>query len=674
MGVSRTWNGSTSNYLETIHGTLNNASTQFAWIRPASLGGNFAIFGNSYDAGYGWRISSANKLELFWSNGIVSDANKLSVPLLIANAASEDWLQVGVPLFVAISIVATAPTPIANFYAGFNPATVQLIGSNSGGPPIAPNGVQHLILGGNMYGLTPEMAFAGELDRLGRYGGRNLSLAELQAVAVCEATPPAFGLQFFYEITGASPELDDGGNHFDAVIHGLLPLGPELCGGTPPVDDSSSSGGSSGPGEPEDAGELRVTQVRKWYAWRLGPTIPEATCTFVPVVRILRTATFLPVMELDLYSTLRYTRRWTDLDDFELKLSCDTEQGALLAQLLKVRTPLDPPARPGEYVLAVAFNQLVDFVGFIDRIKVFKGSGRHEMTLGGYGLDRILSDRVLAPASGDEFDDYNDPVETIIKTMVDRHIKTPGSFTTLIPNFNEAQREVPSVLIAADNELGPTIVYNGRFQRLIEGIRDVLQAAEGTLGYSLQLVNGTLLFDVVPGNDRSLSVVFSPDYDNVSEFDWEYDGLNFSSHVVMGGQGTGATKLLQTVFTLESQRFDIERRESYLDASDSETTAKLDDKGKAFLQDKGKFEIIRIKKLPGSRPCYKEDWDVGDFVGLRDKQYNINVSRRIEEVTVSCAAGQVTAFDLVLAKSSPIGPLAQLQAWRQGATGAVARQ
>jgi len=229
MGVSRFWNGSTSNYLETVHGTVINASTQIAWISPSTLGGNHAISGNSYDAGYGWRISTNNRLELFWSNGPVPDFNKLSVPLLVADGATEDWLQVGVPLFVAISILVTAPTPSANFYAGFTPDTVQLIGSNSGGPPIAPNGVQHLMFGGNMNGLTPEMAFAGYLDRLGRWG-RNLSLAELKAIAVCEAIPPAFGLQFFYEITGASPELDDGGNHFNAVIHGLLPLGPDLCG------------------------------------------------------------------------------------------------------------------------------------------------------------------------------------------------------------------------------------------------------------------------------------------------------------------------------------------------------------------------------------------------------------------------------------------------------------
>jgi hypothetical protein len=296
------------------------------------------------------------------------------------------------------------------------------------------------------------------------------------------------------------------------------------------------------------------------------------------------------------------------------------------------------------------------------------------MTLSGYGLDRILSDRVLAPAAAQEFDAYDDPVETIIKTMVDRHLKNPGTFTTLIPGFNEAQREVASLLIATDKELGPTVVYNGRFQKLIEGIRDVIQAGGGSLGYTLQLTNGTLLFDVVPGNDKSLSVIFSPDFDNVSEFEWEHDGLNFASHVVMGGQGTGITKLLKTVLTPESERVFIERREAYMDASDADTTPKLDDKGKAFLQDKGKVETVRIKKLPGSRPCYKEDWDVGDFVGLRDKQYGINQSSRVEEVTVSCAAGQVTSFDLVLAKASPIGPLAQLAALRQGSTAAVARQ
>lgn len=659
MGVARHFNGSGDCLFRA--GNINSSQFTFAaWVkRDAVIAARNGLCGRLWDENSGWAfiVDEFNQLGLYVGGSGTNEFTSIPCPDIVT-----EWAFIG---------ITRQSDATVRFYYGLTADTVALIG----GPLTQTVGIGVLGSQGEMLG---NVTFGSEAGITGWNGSMDqaglwevpLTLAELKLAAICGSVVRVSDSEFIAAITGDSPEPIVSGNV--VPYPPLTVLGTTIITGFPVGCDFAPGEEEPPPPEAEEGeGQIRVTQARKWYAWRIGPVVPDAACVFIPVIRILRAVDFLPVMELDAYATCRYTRRWTDLDDFDLKFSCDTEQGLRLAQILK---PSDGSKQNGKYLVAVAFFQLIDFVGWIDRIKCFKGGGRHEMTISGYGLDRILSDRVLAPGLGDEFDAYDDPVETIIKTMIDRHIKTPGTFTTMIPGFNEASREVPPLLIAADKELGPTVVYNGRFQKLIDGVREVIQSAEGELGYTLQLVNGIILFDVVPGMDKSLSVVFSPDYDNVSEFEWEHDGLNFCSQVVLGGQGTGTAKLLQSVYTTESLRFNIERREAYLDAADADTLVKLTDKGISYLEDKGKVEIVRIKKLPGSRPCYKEDWDLGDFVGLRDSQYGINQASRVMEVTVSCAAGQVTAFDLVLAKASPIGPLSQLSSLRQGATGAVGRQ
>ena len=161
MGQSRTWNGNVANYLNTVDQVTNQVGliSQAAWIRPAALGITNTIFGNSYDAGYGWRISSSNRLELFWSNGTTYDFHKLSVPLLVADGASQDFLQVDTPLFVAINITSYLSPTSADFYAGITPNGVTLLGSQGGGASVTTNEVQMVAIGVNMLGLTPDVAF-----------------------------------------------------------------------------------------------------------------------------------------------------------------------------------------------------------------------------------------------------------------------------------------------------------------------------------------------------------------------------------------------------------------------------------------------------------------------------------------------------------------------------------
>jgi len=237
VGLSRVWDGSVSNYIKlTGQGLFNNPSCQCAWIEPASIGVLGTILGNRYDSGYSMRITASNELELFWSTEPLVAGNwtdySLKVPLTTAGGAPSNFLVAGTPLFVCINITFSGAPVIADFYAGFTPGSVQLVGTRSGGHAIAPNGSVACGIGINMYGLTPQHAFNGKIARVAVIA-RALTASEIRAFAACGALPPDTNVavtRFFLEITGASPEPNNYGTSIPGTVVGTLPTDDGLCG------------------------------------------------------------------------------------------------------------------------------------------------------------------------------------------------------------------------------------------------------------------------------------------------------------------------------------------------------------------------------------------------------------------------------------------------------------
>lgn len=237
-GESRVFSGSTSNYLIISgQGLSGSVSGQCAWISKDELGTLGTIFGNRFDAGYAFQINAADELQFsFQESGTIY---YMSAPLTIAGGASQDYLQVNVPLFVACNITHSlggSPPVTADFYAGRTPDLVSLIGSDSAGTFVASNGVQSVHIGGNNFGAgappSPTFdSFKGKLDRVGSWT-RTLTLAEYRAVAVCNAAPSQTSLSFFLDMTGVSPEPNSKTAGTSATIVGTVPVSFGLCSGT----------------------------------------------------------------------------------------------------------------------------------------------------------------------------------------------------------------------------------------------------------------------------------------------------------------------------------------------------------------------------------------------------------------------------------------------------------
>lgn len=394
--------------------------------------------------------------------------------------------------------------------------------------------------------------------------------------------------------------------------------------------------------EPATTGTLKVTNALKILQLVELPQsliAPNGKCLQRYVLRILRASDLLPVLELDEYEYLNYTRRLTDLDEFELRLSLDTVQGK------RMRTIGIAPSN-GDYILNVLIEGISDFSGFMDRCSISLSSkGEHVATFRGNGLDRMLADRIVVPPDGVEHDSYADAAESVIKQLVDRHLINPVASN--IANFNDATRAVSQLLVSVDNGHGLPVTFEGRFQRLIDAVKEVSQASND-IGTFFTIIGSKILFEVSEGIDRTKSVIFGPERNNVISILFDKDGLNYASHILLAGQDVGTARQLTTVY--DPTKSFIQRRETFIDARDLDTVAKLTARGDSVFSERSVVDLYQIEKAPGSPPCYKEHFELGDTITVLWQLYGINVAVRIYEVNVGVVAGQATNIRLTFGK------------------------
>jgi hypothetical protein len=385
---------------------------------------------------------------------------------------------------------------------------------------------------------------------------------------------------------------------------------------------------------------LEVQAVWRNFEYHLLPEALPPDYRLMPRIIILDGDTLERIFELDQYESLRYTRRWQDLDDWELKLAARTEQGLRLRQLSVVPSV-------GQFAIEVLLDNVYEFGGWVDQCSIDISPGGNETaTLRGNGFDRVLADRVVVPATGNEFDAYNDNAEDIMRSLVDRQIVNP--VTSGIPGMNDAQRAV-ALVQSANNHAGDVVEFNGRFQRLHEALREISQSGGGDgLGFQINKSGSSLVFDVFAGVNRT-AAVFSLNRDNIAALSIDFNGTNYATHLIMAGQGDGVARLTACAFI--TGKTALERREIFQDMRDLDSADKMQDRGRALLVDKGNQLMIRAARLPMSRPYYRIDFDLGDQVKVQHADYGIDQSLRIIEVEMMFAAGQPQNLILTFSKA-----------------------
>lgn len=184
------------------------------------------------------------------------------------------------------------------------------------------------------------------------------------------------------------------------------------------------------------------------------------------------------------------------------------------------------------------------------------------------------------------------------------------------------------------------------FQATYRNLATVLTkiAKYGLIGYRFtpNFRKHTIIFDTMKGVDHSYAqhenkrVIFSEDYNNLSNAIYKYNDQALKTLAIVGGQGEGAARKIVIV----GGGTGLNLREMFVDARDlspegltaAQYEAALRQRGEEALNGAITAESLECETEPSINFTYKQDYDLGDIVTVRKKAWGLYMNQRITEI------------------------------------------
>ncbi len=327
------------------------------------------------------------------------------------------------------------------------------------------------------------------------------------------------------------------------------------------------------------------------------------------------------------YSSLRWTRRYYAPDSFEMVINRRT----LYASELRTGRLLHLPAEG-------------DLCFYIEQTGGrFEGSRAGDLvTVGGRSIEGpALVKRRVVPPPGDSHDrQVAVKAETAMKHYVDAHAG-PGA---------AAAREIPNLVVAADAAAGPTLTVEARYQSILDILREIGFASAMGWEIIFDPVAGDFVFDVIVGSDLTASVYFDPAFETLESWEELASIADSDTTAYVAGQGEGVDREIVVRHAGGVEPSGFARREVFLDARDVELgeTAVLQQRGDAHLEATAPEFRYEAKVHQFGSFRYREHWNLGDLILLRNEERGISQPARVVEldsvVTRSAAVPDRTAI------------------------------
>jgi hypothetical protein len=263
---------------------------------------------------------------------------------------------------------------------------------------------------------------------------------------------------------------------------------------------------------------------------------------------------------------------------------------------------------------------------FLISDKKYKGSSWEFTAL---GASCLLNRRITEPPAGIDTDKYtNDPVETIMKALVDKNAINPTN----------ADRKILNLVNEPDTGRGGNVtVFETRYKNLAEELFNLSLSSGAGWGISLDTEAMQLRFNVLIGRDLAYNttgapyVVFSEEFKNVSEQEYSKTTSNYKNVAYAAGQGEGAARNIEIVGTAAGQA----RREVFIDARDLSDDTILADRGADKLNEYQVIENFESTVIQSGRFQYGRDYLLGDIVSVQNRQIGKTLDARIIEIEES---------------------------------------
>lgn len=296
-----------------------------------------------------------------------------------------------------------------------------------------------------------------------------------------------------------------------------------------------------------------------------------------------------------------------------------------------------------------------DDVGIIERINVINSEQDGVMIIAAGRFAKSILDRRLIynlTGSSNKATTLYGNVENEVREVV---------YNNAINCPFDSKRNIPVLTLGAVAGIPLRIVdANGNAARKQVSYGGLLDYTDGVLaeyGIASKCILGDrkLQYVVYSGKNRSVDnpdgnapIVFSQEYDNLTESEYAYDTTPEKNAVLIGGEGEGVTRFYSI---LEGTETGLQRREIWLDASSISKTYKddtdadqtyTDAEYKAMLDAQGKQQLTPLVAsesfngtidITNGNWVYGRDFALGDIVTVQDNNIDVYVNVRIREIT-----------------------------------------
>lgn len=289
-------------------------------------------------------------------------------------------------------------------------------------------------------------------------------------------------------------------------------------------------------------------------------------------------------------------------------------------------------------------------------------TGQEQIEATGSLLSAWLNQRVITPQLA-----LTATTQQIVNTLIAKNVGASAAVSRQFPSFD--------MLEQAEIE-GTTFEYsNEALKALGDEVRDVCQ--QGKVGYDILVCErekkyGFYLYkgaDLTSGNaDGNAPCIFSRDFDNVNEQDYEDSTENYKNFAYV--LGAADSQNVQEIVTVDEEgATGLALKEVLVDASDISRSAE-DESGeqadipteryRAMLESRGNAELAAMVENYTfnssvniqSNLRYKEDFDLGDRVTCIERRWGITINSRITEITQTYESGK-TLLEATFGESAP---------------------
>lgn len=337
---------------------------------------------------------------------------------------------------------------------------------------------------------------------------------------------------------------------------------------------------------------------------------------------IILNSDFEKIAEIDDYISFIWTRRYYKAGDFELCVDISKSEFLKIGNFVQ---------RPGDLEAMI-----------IEKVEIQRTDEASEMIIAsGREACSILDRRVISTQN-----QITGRVLDGIIQLIDDNVNNPAIEARKIPYF------VFAVISTSTAEIDA--------QYLGENLFDTICSLCETfsIGFRSRVYRQypTLQMDFFDGKDRSVGqsenerVIFSDEFDNLTNCDYVKSIENYATDVLVGGEGGGTGRTM--VWSAKDSKSGYERFEKFLDASNAVSNDHIitQETYEKQLEGLGLAEVTEYTTAFSGEVNFDSvnfgiDVEVGDIVTIENKKWGMYVNTRILEVIES--VGEDGAYSII---------------------------